>query len=160
MFSFYKRINGLIFSLVLLCGFQFFFLPFIHYHRGDTHSHHAELTPHHHPGHFHSHELETLTHFIQHENNGQSDHEGHHSSESSEEHHHSEPFDDTDFDNINLHKPKLVKSTSIVKNGNTNSFSILSNSDSSAVIYPNSPPKHSSGIPKSNNSRSPPVILI
>ncbi len=160
MVSFLKRKNGWIFSLVLLCGFQFFFLPFIHFHRDDTHSHQAELTPHHHPGHFHSHELETLTHFIQHKNHGHSDHEENHSSESDEEHHHTDPFDDTESDYINLHKPKLVKGTSIEKKGESKSSFILTHSGSTFYIYTDLFPKHSSGLPKNYISRSPPSLFI
>ncbi len=147
MISFYKKKYGLTFALVLLCGFQFFFLPFIHFHPDNTHTHHAELTPHHHPGHFHSHELETLTHFIKHSEASQG-----------EEHHHSDNFDDTD--SINLYKPKLDKESSIVKVGNANSYFLFSNSDLSSSITPEPYYKKYSGLPKSFIARSPPAVLI
>jgi hypothetical protein len=142
--SFYKKKYGLTFALVILCGFQFFFLPFIHFHPDNTHSHHTGLLPHHHQGHFHSHELD---HLIK-------------SSEASqgEEHHHSDDFDDSD--GINLHKPKLEKGSSIFKIGSANSYSFFSNSDLSSSINPDSYYKSSSGLPKSFIARSPPGFLI
>jgi hypothetical protein len=145
--SFYKKKYGLTFALVILCGFQFFFLPFIHFHPDNTHSHHTELSPHHHQGHFHSHELESLTHLIK---NSEASH--------GEEHHHSDNFDDTD--SINLHKPKLEKGSSIVKIGNANSYSLFSNSDLSSSINPDRYYKKYSGLPKSFIARSPPAFLI
>jgi hypothetical protein len=145
--SFYKKKYGLTFALVILCGFQFFFLPFIHFHPDNTHSHHTELSPHHHPGHFHSHELESLTHLIK---SSEASHE--------EEHHHSENFDDTD--SITLHKPKLEKGSSIVKIGNANSYFLFSNSDLSSSINPDRYYKKSSGLLKSFIARSPPAFLI
>ena len=145
--SFYKKKYGLTFALVLLCGFQFFFLPFIHFHPGNTHSHHAELSPHHHQGHFHSPELESLTHLIKNSEASQG-----------EEHHHSDSFDDSD--NINLYKPKLEKGSSIVKIGNANSYSFSTIPDLSSSINPDRYSKKTSGLPKSFIARSPPALLI
>ncbi len=155
MISFYKKKYGLMFALVFLCGFQFFFLPFIHYHPDNTHTHDAELTPHHHQGHFHSHELETLTHFIHHED---SPSEGHRHSDNDGEHHHSDPFDDTK--NLNLHKPKLVKGTSVVKNAGTLGYSPITNLDSSSFFIPDKFSQIISGPPKIFLARSPPAFLI
>ncbi len=145
--SFYKKKYGSTFALVLLCGFQFFFLPFIHFHPGNTHTHHAELSPHHHPGHFHSHELESLTHLIKSPEASQG-----------EEHHHSDNFDDTD--SINLHKPKLEKGSSIVKVGNANSYSLPTPPNLSSSINPDRYYRKYSGLPKSFIARSPPAFLI
>jgi len=145
--SFYKKKFGLTFALVLLCGFQFFFLPFVHFHPDNTHSHHAELSHHHHPGHFHSPELESLTHLLK-----------NFAASQVEEHHHSDNFDDSD--NINLHKSNLVKGSSIVKIGNVNSYSISTTPDLSSFINPDRYSKKPSGLPKSFNARSPPTFLI
>jgi len=145
--SFYKKKFGLTFALVLLCGFQFFFLPFVHFHPDNTHSHHAEISPHHHPGHFHSPELESLTNLLR-----------NFAASQGEEHHHSDNFDDSD--NINLHKSNLVKGSSIVKIGNVNSYSLSTTPDLSSFINPNRDSIKSSGLPKSFNARSPPTFLI
>jgi len=155
MISFYQKKYGLMFALVLLCGFQFFFLPFIHYHPDNTHSHHAELTPHHHLGHFHSHELETLTHFIHHEDSLS---EGHHHADYDEEHHHSDPFDDTK--SVTLHKPKLEKASTVIKKWDAFSFSTIAISETSTLFYSKVPPQIYSGSPKSFIARSPPASLI
>ncbi len=133
--------------MVLLCGFQFFFLPFTHFHPDNTHSHHAELSPHHHEGHFHSHELESLTHLIK---NSEKSH--------GEEHHHSDSFDDSD--SVNLHKPKLEKEISILKIGNASSHSLPAIPDLSSSINPDRYSQNSSGPPRSFSARSPPVFLI
>ena len=148
MISFYKKKYGLTFALVILCGFQFFFLPFVHFHPDNTHSHHTELSPHHHPGHFHSPELESLTHHFT------------KNSEASqgEEHHHSDSFDDSD--NINLHKSKLVNGSSILKIGNTHSYSLSATPDPTSFINPDRYSKKPSGLPKSFIARSPPAFLI
>lgn len=148
MISFYKKKYGLTFALVLLCGFQFFFLPFIHYHPGSTHSHHADLPAHHHKGYFHSHELESLTHHLT-KNSEESQGEGHR---------HSDSFDDSD--NTNLHKPKLEKEISILKIGNSNNDSLPAIHNLSSSINPDRYSKISSGPPKSFIARSPPAFLI
>jgi hypothetical protein len=145
--SFYKKKYGLTFALVLLCGFQFFFLPFVHFHPGNTHSHHEEVSPHHHPGHFHSPELESLTHLLE-----------NFAASQGEEHHHSDNFDDSD--NVNLHKPKLEKEISILKIGNANSDSLSTIHDLSSSINPDRYSKNSSGPPRSFIARSPPAFLI
>ena len=147
MISFYKKKYGLTFALVLLCGFQFFFLPFVHFHPGNTHTHHAELSPHHHPGHFHSPELESLTNLLE-----------NFAASQGEEHHHSDNFDDSD--NINLHNSNLVKGSSIVKIGNVNSYSPPTTLDLSSFINPDRYSKNSSGPPRSFIARSPPAFLI
>lgn len=145
------------FALVLLCGFQFFFLPFIHFHPDNTHAHITELSPHHHPGHFHSHELETLTHLISH---GDLYEVGHHHSDPENDHDHSNSFDDTGFDNVNLYKPKLVKGLLIVNNGVANSDTIYTHSDPSSFSHPIVLSKIYTSPRNSFISRSPPAFLI
>jgi hypothetical protein len=145
--SFYKKKYGLTSALVLLCGFQFFLLPFVHFHPDNTHTHHAELSPHHHPGHFHSPELESLTNLLKNFKAAQG-----------EEHHHSDNFDDSD--NINLHNSKLEKESSIIKVGNANNYSFLTNSDLSSSINPDRYSKNSPSLPRSFIARSPPAFLI
>ncbi|MBC8282476.1 MAG: hypothetical protein H8E32_01575 [Nitrospinae bacterium] len=145
------------FALVLLCGFQFFFLPFIHFHPDNTHAHITELSPHHHPGHFHSHELETLTHLISH---GDLYEVGHHHSDPESDHHHSNTFDDTGFENINLFKPKLEKESSVVIYGVANSDIIYKHSDPSSFFHPEILSKRFPAPRNNFISRSPPAFLI
>ena len=48
--------------MVFLCGFQFFLLPFLHFHSETTPTHAEEVGTHHHSAHFHSEILETYAH--------------------------------------------------------------------------------------------------
>jgi|TARA_B110000467_G_C18310578_1_gene477814 hypothetical protein len=150
-----KRKYGLMFALVLLCGFQFFLLPFIHYHPDKTHSHSIELSSHHHLGHFHSRELETLTNFIKHEDPIST---GHHHSGSDDEHHHSDSFDDTN--SVTLHKPKLVKGSSILKNASISSYFTITTIDSLFFFSPGIFYKTITVSPENRIARSPPAFLI
>ena len=140
-------------SLVFLCGFQFFFLPFIHYHPDNTHAHAAELSPHQHRGHFHSPELETLTHLINHHDHSQG-----------EDHHHSEPFDGTDSDNyeIELYKSNLKsgKPFKIVKNGDVRNRFIIAAPILIYIVAPDDFSIENSRSSEIFRSRAPPSFLI
>lgn len=155
MISSYKKKYRLMFALAFLCGIQFFFLPFFHYHPGNTHSHNQELSVHHHPAHFHSHELDTLTHFIHHEYSANAEH---HHSDSDKEHHHSEPFWDTKT--LTFNKPQLVKASSPIKIMGALSCSTLRNVDFSSHFSPEISSQYIAISPARLIARSPPATFI
>ncbi len=66
-FSQYLRRRGLTKvcrSFLVLGIFNLLFLPWMHFHPGNTHSHSGQIATHHHQGHLHSPELETVAHFF------------------------------------------------------------------------------------------------
>ncbi len=77
------------FALALVGLLNLFFLPFIHFHPDNNHTHPGEFDSHQHKGHFHSHELENIAHWANvHPSDPEADEPLHHS--------HSSPEHDTD----------------------------------------------------------------
>ncbi|QPJ61174.1 MAG: hypothetical protein G3M70_04430 [Candidatus Nitronauta litoralis] len=106
--------------LALLGMLNLFFLPFIHFHPGNTHAHPGEFETHHHTGHFHSSELENIALWANiHPGDPEEDEPLHHS--------HSSPEHDVDqvaYTTLALHtvdklkhfsKPDLVKNTPVLQ---------------------------------------------
>ena len=74
------------FALVILWGFQFALLPFIHYHPETVHSHGEVADAHQHEGRFHSATLEAYAHLVKgHFSNQELDDHFHHSHSSEDE---------------------------------------------------------------------------
>ncbi len=85
MIEFCKKNYGMMFALVILWGFQFILLPFIHYHPEITHSHIDQAEVHQHSGRYHSATLEAYAHLVSgHFSDSELDNHFHHSHSSEE----------------------------------------------------------------------------
>ncbi len=80
-----KMAKSLCATLAFLGLVNLFFLPFIHFHPENVHTHPGEIDTHHHAGHFHSHELENIAHWASiHPDDPEADEPLHHSHSSTE----------------------------------------------------------------------------
>jgi len=150
MARFCKRNYGLVFALVALL----LWLPFVHYHPDNIHTHQSELLAHHHEGHFHSHELNGFVQLI-----------AHNSAKplQSEEHHpHSDTDSGTNYFEANLQKTSVnpVKAFKIFKSGNVQKPFIISKP---ALFHPISfgiLAFESFGLTDTPKERSPPFLFV
>lgn len=150
MADFSKRIFWLIFPLVLLLVG----LPFFHYHPGNSHTHHSELSPHTHQGHFHSNELSGFVELIHHDSANPWQEGEHHS--------HSDADTGANYFDFNLLKSNgnPVKSFKISKSGNVQKLFIAFEPTRVHFQPPDRITFESSGIADSPKERSPPFSFV